>query len=75
MPTVCSSLKVSRDGQYILAAGLFILNFAIFQNNVFYLNNYYVARWKRQTESDFHIFVLQAHTNPGSAAMTRINCL
>lgn len=27
MPTVCTALKVSRDGQYILAAGLYILYF------------------------------------------------
>lgn len=109
MPTVCTALKVSRDGQYILAAGLFISRFAheLHTNTFWTLSvvEYYFKHliilinilvlyvlliwllrdllcymqctyhWRKSGKSHFHIFVLQAHTNPGSGAMTRISCL
>lgn len=34
MPTVCTSLKVSRDGQYILAAGKTWRIYALFYNTL-----------------------------------------
>lgn len=70
MPTVCTSIKVSKDGQFILAAGETSTNHGVSPD----FHSSKVTQSLHRLGVVFLLHSFKALTNPGFAAMTPTNC-